>query len=950
MHAGSCMQKLRQDIDGDMNATSQPQPFLVIKGYHMGSAWFEESFNKLPGCSFFFEYEHCLRDCRAEDSHLAPATLTASFLRESCGSCSTRSRATRCRACDRIPPPSGATRSCSYAQVNPAPPVGPCRAAGLSFAATGPVYLQHITELQRLMPRLPVLVHVRSNFVKHSLSYLRQSCPGELNHATRHTERSALYVPPSKLLFRVRTVALAQQDILKTAAQLAGGAPAYRIVYEALQADLPGELRRVLLAVGVSLPADRPSSPPAPANAQMVKAGFDDLRSAVANFDELDAVLRGMHCVHEMLHEKTPRVFPIERCAAIAVELQGLGRTIAARVIEAKRTNVSTGKMYKELSPDNCAGRQDAGGETALDTEIRAATAQRHINSHKHRRRRLNEAGARRACPNATQCLLGRLHARLSRAQLPTGWLDPLLAGSRPRRGAAATPSVSTGPVAGSSLPTPSQLLSPPSVVAVRELPSSSSSPPPPPAPQLSPSPPPSDTVAAAGDGEACTASANGELRRAMRLEAARSGELLTSLETQRMCDGVGEGCRPLGDATPASPAACPLSGSCHAAAGAAGVAAAAPRVYVYGCMDELHARLLAQPHLREFFDANLPRNQFISDVALHRALLASPFRTLEPRHAHFFFVPFYSRLAYPDRKASGEQRAFRDNATATLGRCLRSSRWWRRSGGRDHLAVISSTRDPERLFGAAWPPLRKAILLRIEASDRRFGERGVPQRRDQLVLPYYVPMFAEDHAVTPADKRHSVCFFGSDTNHLRRRAIKALRGVPHAQLRLSDSAETSFGGDAAGGGSKAARKAGRRQAERRRTVASRSALRECKLCLVPAGITPSSRRFYEALAAQCVPLLLADDFEPAFTAVLPLERYAVRAAQAHPEALPQVVGRALERWDSLVGGVRAARTAFAHGLGTRAAAAPQCDALHAVMAELGLRFRHRMAAAEQQY
>ena len=95
------------------------------------------------------------------------------------------------------------------------------------------------------------------------------------------------------------------------------------------------------------------------------------------------------------------------------------------------------------------------------------------------------------------------------------------------------------------------------------------------------------------------------------------------------------------------------------------------------------------------------------------------------------------------------------------------------------------------------------------------------------------------------------------------------------------------------------------------------------------------------------MPLLLADDFEPAFTAVLPLEGYAVRAAQAHPEALPQVVGRALERWDSLVGGVRAARTAFALGLGTRAAAAPQCDALHAVMAELGLRFRHRMAAAD---
>ena len=39
--------------------------------------------------------------------------------------------------------------------------------------------------------------------------------------------------------------------------------------------------------------------------------------------------------------------------------------------------------------------------------------------------------------------------------------------------------------------------------------------------------------------------------------------------------------------------------------------------------------------------------------------------------------------------------------------------------------------------------------------------------------------------------------------------------------------------------------------------MASRVALRACKLCLVPAGITASSRRFYEALGASCVPLLM---------------------------------------------------------------------------------------------
>ena len=257
------------------------------------------------------------------------------------------------------------------------------------------------------------------------------------------------------------------------------------------------------------------------------------------------------------------------------------------------------------------------------------------------------------------------------------------------------------------------------------------------------------------------------------------------------------------------------------------------------------------------------------------------------------------------------------------------------------------------------------------------------------------------------------VCFFGSDTNGLRRRALHALRNVPGAVLHLDSlegpatTADERGGGGGSGGGSaagkaarKAARKAGRRHAERRRTLASRVALRACKLCLVPAGITASSRRFYEAcarsggcwvavavaavaavvvmvvgvgagvgvgvrgavvvavaaaaphyhcyypcqaLGASCVPLLLADDFEPAFTALLPPEQYAVRAAQQQPEALPKVVGRALQRWPALFAGVQAARSAFGLGLGAQAARSPRCDALHAVVAELSLRFRHRV-------
>ena len=45
-----------------MALPAAPPAMIVLKGYHVGSKWFAESFNALPGGAFFFEYEHCLRE------------------------------------------------------------------------------------------------------------------------------------------------------------------------------------------------------------------------------------------------------------------------------------------------------------------------------------------------------------------------------------------------------------------------------------------------------------------------------------------------------------------------------------------------------------------------------------------------------------------------------------------------------------------------------------------------------------------------------------------------------------------------------------------------------------------------------------------------------------------------------------------------------------------------
>lgn len=199
----------------------------------------------------------------------------------------------------------------------------------------------------------------------------------------------------------------------------------------------------------------------------------------------------------------------------------------------------------------------------------------------------------------------------------------------------------------------------------------------------------------------------------------------------------------------------------------------------------------------------------------------------------------------------------------------------------------------------------------------------------------------------------------------VRRRAIAALQRVPGAKLSIT--AFTSFNGTADA-----------RDKERSRTLVTRANLRRCKLCLVPAGITPSSRRFYEvhpallylpllkknplptqtllsrrtddvpqALVAKCVPLLLADDFEPAFTAIQPLDTYALRAPQRDPDALPGIVAASLRRWPGLFRATQSARAAFIYsfdGGPRRPHIGGTCDATRSVLTELRQRFWSRSA------
>jgi len=160
--------------------------------------------------------------------------------------------------------------------------------------------------------------------------------------------------------------------------------------------------------------------------------------------------------------------------------------------------------------------------------------------------------------------------------------------------------------------------------------------------------------------------------------------------------------------------------------------------------------------------------------------------RSPPPVQADFFFVPFYSRLALglenqsvPPLPPYGSEptcrlalglknQSARAALIATLRRQLEASPYYRRSGGRDHMFLLSSGRPMELLFGEALPLLADAIRLQVVPPSRP-PDRGAQSQplaglaagrwqRKVVRVPHFVPWLPQDDAVTAGSKRRSVC------------------------------------------------------------------------------------------------------------------------------------------------------------------------------------------------
>ncbi|KAL0664181.1 hypothetical protein Bca4012_101019 [Brassica carinata] len=255
--------------------------------------------------------------------------------------------------------------------------------------------------------------------------------------------------------------------------------------------------------------------------------------------------------------------------------------------------------------------------------------------------------------------------------------------------------------------------------------------------------------------------------------------------------------------------------------------------------------------------------------------------RVFDPELADAFYVPFFSSLSF---NTHGKNMTDPDTELdrllqVELMEYLENSKYWQRSGGRDH--VIPMTHP--NAFRFLRQQVNASILILVD-----FGRypKEIANLDKDVVSPYVhvVESFAEDvvvvdGALDPFEARSTLLYFRGNTvrkadGKIRIRLEKLLAGnsdvhyvksIPTTQ-NIKVGALRRFGADWL-----------TPAIPRLETIActvfyflfachqSTEGMRSSKFCLHPAGDTPSSCRLFDAIVSHCIPVIISDKIELPF-------------------------------------------------------------------------------------
>ncbi|EOA20913.1 hypothetical protein CARUB_v10001248mg [Capsella rubella] len=245
----------------------------------------------------------------------------------------------------------------------------------------------------------------------------------------------------------------------------------------------------------------------------------------------------------------------------------------------------------------------------------------------------------------------------------------------------------------------------------------------------------------------------------------------------------------------------------------------------------------------------------FAAEVAIHRALLSSVVRTLDPEEADFFFVPVYVSCNFSTSNGFPSLSHARSLLSSAVDFLSVRHPFWNRTQGSDHVFVASHD------FGACFHAMED---MAIEEGIPEFMKKSIIlqtfgvnykhpcQEVEHVVIPPYIPPESVERAVerSPANGRRDIWAFFRGKMEVNPKNISGRfysKGVRTAILK-------KYGGRR------------RFYLNRHRFAGYRSEIVRSVFCLCPLGWAPWSPRLVESAVLGCVPVVIADGIKLPFS------------------------------------------------------------------------------------
>ncbi|XP_022862170.1 probable glucuronoxylan glucuronosyltransferase IRX7 [Olea europaea var. sylvestris] len=294
-------------------------------------------------------------------------------------------------------------------------------------------------------------------------------------------------------------------------------------------------------------------------------------------------------------------------------------------------------------------------------------------------------------------------------------------------------------------------------------------------------------------------------------------------------------------------------------------------KVYIYDLPSEYNSYWLSNERCSNHW--------FASEVAIHKALMNSDVRTLDPWDADFFFVPVYvscnfSRVnGFPD---IGHARPLLASAVQHISSQLP---FWKRSLGSDHIFVASHdfgscfhTMEDMAMADSVPEFLRNSIILQTFGVNYKHPCQEV----ENVVIPPYVSpenvrSTLEKSPLT--DRRKIFAFFrGKIEVH-----PKNISGRFYSK-RVRTMILQKYGNNR------------RFYLRRHRLAGYQLEIANSIFCLAPLGWAPWSPRLVESVVLGCVPVIISDGIRLPFPSAIPWAEISLTAAEKDVKKLGKIL------------------------------------------------------------